>query len=341
MIPILASFPSPAQNVLEIGPLTIHFYGIMIAIGVIVAVVVAKRRYERFGGSGELVERVSIWAVAVGFLGARLGYVITHTGDFIDRPWGVLFIWEGGLALYGGLTVGALTAIFLLRRWKGDVFAFGDAVAVGIPLAQAIGRWGNYFNQELFGTPSDLPWAVEIDPTIASVAGYPGYTTFHPTFLYESLWNVFLTAGIILWLERRGKLAKGSSIALYLIIYGAGRFLMELMRTDTTFRLLGLSRNGWISAGAVLFGIGLFWWMQRRAEPRVLVGPPVFIAPGAQTVTESIGDDGSSSIGAEDTSGLSFGDGMGGPASSSSPSGGGGSDEGADGGGQAAPPSSS
>ncbi len=312
MTPIFASFPSPSENVLEIGPLTIHFYGIMIAIGVIVAVLVAKRRYERFGGSGELVERVSIWAVAIGFLGARLGYVITHTGDFIDRPWGVLFIWEGGLALYGGLTLGALTAIFLLRRWKGDIFAFGDAVAVGIPLAQAIGRWGNYFNQELFGTPTDVPWAVQIDSNIAAAAGYPGFTTFHPTFLYESLWNVILTAGIILWLERRGKLARGSSIALYLIIYGAGRFLMELMRTDTTYRLLGLSRNGWISAGAVLFGVGLFWWMQRRGEPRVLVGPSVFIAPGEQTVAKPIESDEPSGGGTEDTSGLSFGDGRGG-----------------------------
>lgn len=320
MTPILASIPSPARNVLEIGPLTIHFYGIMIAVGVIVAVMIAKRRYERFGGSGELVERVSIWAVALGFLGARMGYVITHTGDFIDRPWGVLFIWEGGLAFYGGLTVGAITAIVLARRWGGDVFALADAVAVGIPLAQAIGRWGNYFNQELFGTPASLPWAVEIDPAIASAAGYSGYTTFHPTFLYESLWNVFLVAGMILVLERRGKLAKGASMAVYLIMYGTGRFLMELMRTDTTFRLLGLSRNGWVSVGVVLFGIGLLWWMQRRSEPRVLVGRPVFVAPGEQTVAESIEGDGPSDAGDDDAPGLSFGDGRGGSASSSSSS---------------------
>jgi len=285
MTPLLASIPSPARNVIEIGPLTIYFYGIMIALGVIVAVLVAKRRYERFGGDGELLERVAIWTVLIGFLGARTGYVITHTGDFLDRPWAVFFIWEGGLALYGGLTVGAITAIVLLRKWRGAVFAFGDAVAVGVPLAQALGRIGNYFNQELFGTPSNLPWAVEIDPDIAAAAGYPGYTTFHPTFLYEALWNVFLTAGIILLLERKGKLAKGASIALYLIIYGTGRFLMELLRTDTTFRLLGLSRNGWISAGAVLFGIGMLIYMQRRGEARTLVGPPVFIAPGAETVT--------------------------------------------------------
>ena len=291
MTPFLASIPSPARNVLEIGPLTIHFYGIMIAIGVIVAVVVAKRRYQRFGGSGDIVERVAIWAVVAGFLGARAGYVITHSGDFIARPWAVLYIWEGGIALYGGLTVGAITAVILLRKWRGDVFAFGDAVAVGLPLAQAIGRWGNYFNQELFGTPSTLPWAVQIDPRFAEAAGFPGYTTFHPTFLYESLWNIFLTAGIILLLEWKGKLAKGASIAMYLIIYGTGRFLLELMRTDTTFRLFGLSRNGWISAGAVLFGIGMLIYMQKRGEKRTLVGPPVFIAPGAMTVAALPADD--------------------------------------------------
>jgi len=284
MIPFLASIPSPSRNVIEVGPLTIHFYGIMIAVGVVVAVIVAKRRYERFGGSGEMVERASIWAVAIGFLGARLGYVSTHTGDFVDRPWAMLYIWEGGLALYGGLIAGTVAAVVVLRRSRGDVFAFGDAVAVGLPLAQAIGRLGNYFNQELFGTPSTLPWAVEIDANIAAAAGYPGYETFHPTFLYEALWNILITAGVILLLERRGKLFKGSSIALYMVLYGTGRFLMELMRTDTTFRFLGLSRNGWVSIGAVLFGAVLFWWMQQRREVRTLVGPPVFIAPGAMTV---------------------------------------------------------
>ena len=284
MIPLLASIPSPSQNVIEIGPLTIHFYGIMIAVGVIVAVIVTKRRYQRFGGSGEMVERASIWAVVVGFLGARLAYVSTHTGDFVDRPWAMLYIWEGGLALYGGLIAGTIAAVIVLRRSQGDVFAFGDAVAVGIPLAQAIGRFGNYFNQELFGTPSTLPWAVEIDANIAAAAGYPGFETFHPTFLYEALWNVFFTVGVILLLEWRGKLFKGSSIALYMILYGTGRFLMELMRTDTTFRFLGLSRNGWVSIGAVLVGAVLFWWMQQRREARTLVGPPVLIAPGAQTV---------------------------------------------------------
>jgi prolipoprotein diacylglyceryl transferase len=298
MIPFLASIPSPSRNVIEVGPLTIHFYGIMIAIGVIVAVIVTRRRYERFGGSGETVERASIWAVVVGFLGARLAYVSTHTGDFLDRPWAMLYIWEGGLALYGGLVAGTIAAVIVLRRSRGDVFAFGDAVAVGLPLAQVIGRLGNYFNQELFGTPSTLPWAVEIDANIAAAAGYPGFGTFHPTFLYEALWNVFVTVGVILLLERRGKLFKGSSFALYMILYGTGRFLMELMRTDTTFRLVGLSRNGWVSVGAVLVGAVLFWWMQQRREVRTLVGPPVFIAPGAETVP-AMPDPGESGVGDE------------------------------------------
>jgi len=268
MIPFLASIPSPDRNVLEIGPLTIHFYGIMIAIGVIAAVLVSKRRYVRFGGSGELVERVSIWTVIIGFLGARLGYVITHTGDFFwDRPWGVLYIWEGGLALYGGLIAGAITAVYLLNRWSGDAFAFGDSVAVGIPLAQVIGRIGNYFNQELYGRPTDLPWALEIDPE-HRLPGWEQYETFHPTFLYEALGNLLIVIPTILILERRGKLYKGAAFPLYVMMYATLRFLMELLRTDTTYRLLGLSRNGWISIGAAIAGLIVFIWMQRRRQPQ-------------------------------------------------------------------------
>lgn len=280
---ILASFPSPPESAIEIGPLTIHMYGVLIAIGVIVAIVVSKHRYTRFGGRGEVFERVAIWGVVIGFLGARAAYVITHTHRFEGRPWAVLFIWEGGLALYGGLLFGALTIIYLLRRWNGDVFAVGDATAVGIPLAQAIGRWGNYFNQELFGTPSDLPWAVEIAPDIAANAGYAGYTMFHPTFLYESLWNLLILVPAILILEKRGKLAKSASFGVYVAMYAFIRFMMELLRTDTTFRFLGLSRNGWVSIAAFLFGVGWIIYAQRRGEKRTLIGKPTFLAPGEPT----------------------------------------------------------
>jgi phosphatidylglycerol---prolipoprotein diacylglyceryl transferase len=137
----------------------------------------------------------------------------------------------------------------------------------------------------LFGTPSTLPWAVEID-TAHRPAEYLQYETFHPTFLYESLWNLLLTVPIILWLEKRGKLYKGASIAVYFVVYGTGRFLMELLRTDTTFRFLGLSRNGWLSLLAVVGGLVALWWLQRRAEPRTLVGSPMFLAPGEATESQ-------------------------------------------------------
>lgn len=286
MTALLGSIPSPSNNVIEIGPLTIHYYGILIAIGVIVAVIVARLRYERFGGDGSLVERVSIWAVLIGFLGARAGYVITHTGRFEGRPWAVFFIWEGGLALYGGLLFGALAVIYLMNRWRGDVFSMGDAVAIGIPLAQAIGRWGNYFNQELFGTPTDLPWGLEIAAGNRPEA-YLEFETFHPTFLYEALWNAFVLVPIILILERRGKLFKGASFPLYLILYAVIRFAMELLRTDTTFRVLGISRNGWVSILAVIVGVVMFVWMQRRREPRRLVGKQRLLAPGPDHSTDA------------------------------------------------------
>jgi prolipoprotein diacylglyceryl transferase len=280
---LIAAIPSPAQNTIDIGPLTIHFYGILIAIGVITAIIVSRHRYVRFGGSAELFEKVAIWAVVIGFLGARAAYVVTHTGRFEGRPWAMLYIWEGGLALYGGLVFGALTIIYLANRHQGDLFAMGDAIAVGLPLAQAIGRFGNYFNQELFGTPSDLPWAIIIDPS-RRPDGYEQFETFHPTFAYEALWNLLVLVPTILWLERRGKLAKGASWGVYVAMYAFIRFVMELIRTDTTFRFLGLSRNGWVSVAAFIGGLIWVWYTQKRAERRTLVGDPTLLSPQQETV---------------------------------------------------------
>jgi prolipoprotein diacylglyceryl transferase len=247
--------------------LTIHFYGILIGIGVVIAAIVTQRRYERFGGDGAILDRVILWTVVIGFLGARIAYVSTHTARFQGRWYAVFFIWEGGLALYGGLTAGALAAAYMMRKLDGDFLMFTDAVAVGLPLAQAIGRFGNYFNQELFGTPSTLPWAVEIDPG-RRPPEYAEFETFHPTFLYEAMWNVFVTVPIILYLERRGKLAKGASFPIYMIVYGTIRFLTELLRTDTTFRLLGMSRNGYVSLAAIIAGAILLYLAQTRGQPR-------------------------------------------------------------------------
>lgn len=262
---ILASIPSPPLNSFHLGPLQVHIYGILMGLAVATAYLVTVRRYVRFGGERSVVERAAFWAVVVGFAGARLAYVSTHLYRYRGDWLGVFKVWEGGLALFGGLTLGAAAAAFVMWRGKGRFVLMADAVAVGLPLAQAIGRWGNYFNQELFGTPSGLPWAVRIDPAHRPDR-YLGSATFHPTFLYESLWNVGVVL-LLLWLERRRQLRRGVLFATYLVLYAAARFGLEMIRTDTTFRLLGISRNGWVALGAMLLGAGLLVVIHRRWAP--------------------------------------------------------------------------
>jgi len=267
---VWASIPSPPANTIELGPLTVHFYGILIGIGVVVAAIITQRRYARFGGDPTILDSVILWTVALGFVGARLAYVSTHTARFSGRWYAVFFVWEGGLALFGGLTAGAIAAVYMLRKHNGSFPMFTDAVAVGLPLAQAIGRFGNYFNQELFGTPLSLPWGLEID-AINRPAEYIDFETFHPTFLYEALWNVLVTVPVILYLEKKDKLARGARFPVYMIVYGIIRFVTELLRTDTTFRLLGISRNGYVSLGAIIGGAVLLYVIQKRAAARDLV----------------------------------------------------------------------
>ena len=261
---IWASIPSPPTNTIELGPLTIHFYGILIGLGVVIAAIVTQRRYERFGGNPAILDSVILWTVVIGFAGARLAYVSTHTARYAGRWFAVFFIWEGGLALFGGLTAGAIAAIYTLRKRNGSFPMFTDAVAIGLPLAQAIGRFGNYFNQELFGTPTTLPWGLEIDLANRPDT-YEAFETFHPTFLYEALWNLLITVPLILYLEKRDALVRGARFPVYMIVYGIIRFLTELVRTDTTFRLLGISRNGYVSLGAIIGGAILLYIIQKRA----------------------------------------------------------------------------
>jgi prolipoprotein diacylglyceryl transferase len=250
---LLASIPSPPINGFDIGPLRVSFYGILIAVGVALGWRMTVHRYTERGGDPALADRVLIWMVVVGFVGARVAYVSTHLARFADEWWKVLAVWEGGLALFGGLTAGAITVVVLVRRGGGDLPMFLDSLAPAVPLAQAIGRWGNYFNQELFGTPSNLPWAVEIAPEFRPEAHLDA-ETFHPTFLYESLWN-FALCGLIIALDKRYPALRGRLIGVYLVGYAAMRFVLELIRTDTTFRFAGLSRNGWVSLGVVALGV--------------------------------------------------------------------------------------
>jgi prolipoprotein diacylglyceryl transferase len=259
---MLASIPSPSFNTFEIGSLEIHIYGLTMALAVGTAYVVTVQRYAAAGGDRGTAERAGFWAVVLGFVGARLAYVSTHLDTYSDDWLGVFRLWEGGIALFGGLTFGTLTALFVLRRMSGDFPLFADSISVALPAAQAIGRWGNYFNQELFGRPTDLPWALEIDPENRPER-YQDSATFHPTFLYEMLWNVGIIV-FLLWLERKRKLRRGTLFALYWILYGFIRFLLELIRTDTTFRFLGISRNGWYSVLVVLVAGWFLWWLYRR-----------------------------------------------------------------------------
>ncbi|MGH2700052.1 MAG: prolipoprotein diacylglyceryl transferase [Actinomycetota bacterium] len=288
MSPLLASIPSPESNTFNIGPLEVHFYGLFIAIGAMLAVFIARRRYAARGGAIEVADGAAFWALICGFLGARLAYVSTHLDRFDGRWWAILFIWEGGLALFGGLTGGALGAYFHLRKHGGDLPAFADAAAPALPLAQAIGRLGNYFNQELYGTPTTLPWALEIDPQ-NRVEPYQDSATFHPTFLYESLYNLVLV-GVLLLLDRKRVFKpRGSLIFAYGIGYGFGRFLLELIRTDTTFRFLGLSRNAYVALAVMIGGAVLLYFYERRparidnrgesVEPDEAAGPEETVEP--------------------------------------------------------------
>ncbi len=264
MSAVLAYIPAPPIGGFHLGPLFFHFYGLVIAVGVLFAFWLARRRWRGTGRDPAEIEVPGIWAVVAGFIGARAAYVSTHTDKFAGHWLHVFAIWEGGLALYGGLTLGILTGIFVAWRRGLPVLEALDAAIPAIPLAQAFGRWGNYFNQELFGTPTKVPWALEVDRG-ARPAKYVNFSTFHPTFLYESLWDLLIVA-TLLWLSARRKLRTGSIVLCYLVMYAMGRFLLELIRTDTTFRVLGLSRNAWVSV-AVVLGAGAWLYRRERGRP--------------------------------------------------------------------------
>ncbi len=278
---MFASIPSPPINKISIGPLDIHFYGVLIGLGVLVAIYITARRYQRFGGDPGLAERVAVWAVVGGLIGARLAYVLPRwTTVTADGIWHVFAIWEGGLSIFGGLTLGAITALVLMVKERGDFVAFADAAAVGIPAAQAIGRWGNYMNQELFGTPSNLPWAVEIDP-IHRPPQYADASTFHPTFLYESLWNALVVIPLLLWLQRRFKLARGNMFVAYLVLYSIGRFSLEFVRTDQATHVFGFRANQLVSGILIVVGIAFFAWRQRQLATSEAVAAAAVAAPGS------------------------------------------------------------
>jgi prolipoprotein diacylglyceryl transferase len=263
----------------NLGPLPIRAYALAILLGIVVAIYVGNRRWIARGGQPGIVADVAIWAVPFGIIGGRLYHVITDNQIYFGENGKGLAaafrIWDGGLGIWGAVILGGVGAWIGVRRRGLPLPPFADAIAPGIVLAQAIGRWGNWFNQELFGAPTDLPWGLEIDPANRP-EGYEQFTTFHPTFLYESLWCVGV-AVVLVWADRRWRMGHGRVFALYVSLYSLGRIFWESLRIDEANHFLGLRINVFTALLAVIGGIVYIVISARkrpgREDPSELQGP--------------------------------------------------------------------
>jgi prolipoprotein diacylglyceryl transferase len=262
---ILASIPSPSDNAISIGGLELRAYGLAIALGVIAAVWIARVRWAARGGDPDDISRIALWAVLAGLIGARLYHVLTDLDRFEGRWHHAFAVWEGGLGIPGGLIAGVGTGAFIAHRRGLPVSELLDVVAPALPVAQAIGRLGNWFNQELFGRPTDLPWGLEIDPEHRP-SGYLDVATFHPTFLYEALWNLALAGGLVLWERHHPDARPGRLFALYVAGYAVGRTWVEALRIDPAAHLFGVRWNIWMSAIAFFAAVGWLVYDSRQAR---------------------------------------------------------------------------
>ncbi len=268
---VTLSIPSPDQGTWHLGPVPIRAYALCIIVGILAAVWIGERRWVARGGRPNEVSDIALWAVPFGLVGGRLYHVMTDWQAYFGEggsPWAALYVWRGGLGVWGAIALGALGAVIGARRQGIRIVPMLDALAPGVLVAQAIGRWGNWFNQELFGRPTDLPWALEIAPEHRP-AGYLDEATFHPTFLYESLWclGAFL---VLIWADRRFQLGHGRVLALYVMLYTLGRFWIETLRIDAVQMadVGGMRFNAWTSL--VLFGVSTayFVWATRNRPGR-------------------------------------------------------------------------
>jgi prolipoprotein diacylglyceryl transferase len=275
---VIASIPSPPSGELELFGLSIHMYGLMIALGVVAGVWLAGRRMESAGvGTRDDMSSIGMWAVFAGIIEARLYYVATDKSQPWKEPGKWLKVWEGGLGIPGGLLAGVLVAVWAIKRRGLPVGAVLNAAVPGVPLAQAIGRLGNWWNQELFGRPTVRPWALEVSDRTAERAGYPPGTTFHPTFLYEMVWNLALCVLLIL-IGRRFALRGGRLLVIYVLGYSIGRFFVEGLRIDDANMGGGLRLNQWTAlvAGVLAAGYLLIdWWRHRGDAPLPIAEPAV------------------------------------------------------------------
>ncbi len=264
------SIPSPSVSSFQVGPFVIHFYALFILLGIAAAVWIGSKRWTSRGGRKGQILDIALWTVPIGIIGARIFHVLTHWDYYFHAGTNVtkvFAIWEGGLAIYGGLIFGVLGAWLGARSTGVKLLSVADALAPGILVAQAIGRLGNYFNQELFGQPTDLPWGLQIPSSnVAYPQGFPDGVLFHPTFLYEMIWNLIGFALIVLVLEKRFNLRNGRALAVYLVYYSIGRAFIESIRIDQSEYFLGLRTNVWSAIITIVIGLVLLVWL-RRSRP--------------------------------------------------------------------------
>jgi prolipoprotein diacylglyceryl transferase len=276
---MISSIPSPSSSGFQLGPFEVHVYGLMYVVGLLAAVFITVRRWEAQGGSRATVYDVAMWGFPAGLVGGRLYFDLTSSGEVPAHWWGPFAVWDGGMGIWGGIALGAIVGIWRLRRAGVSVAAFMDAAAPALLVGQAIGRIGNYFNQELFGGPSSLPWALEISPAHRP-AGYESFSTFQPTFLYELIWNLSLAAFLV-WLGNHRRIRAPGLFALYVAGYSGFRIFEESLRVDPAHHIFGLRLNFYVATLLCLAGLVWFaysqgwrprWRWSRRGTALILAG---------------------------------------------------------------------
>jgi len=287
-----AYLPSPPINSFHLGPLVIHFYALAYLVGIAAAVIITRRRYRAVGGDPDLVGDVALWSVPAGIIGGRIYFDITTPMDIPHVWYGPFAVWDGGLGIWGGVALAAVVGVWRLRRHGVNVALFMDAVAPALLVAQGIGRIGNYFNKELFGRPTSLPWGLEIPYQYRVSGGIPAqylhFSTFQPTFLYELIFD-FAWAAVLVWLGHHRQIKPPGLFALYVFGYSAYRIFEESLRIDSSVYFLGLRLNMYIASALTVIGAVWFYRSQRRplpaapadAEPAGDPGPEALEAAGA------------------------------------------------------------
>jgi phosphatidylglycerol---prolipoprotein diacylglyceryl transferase len=282
MSSLLATFPSPSSGTIDIGPLSIHMYGITLLVAIVCAIGLTGLRWTRRGGDWDLVLRAAVWGVAAGIVGARLYHVVTSYDQLPDEWWGPFAVWEGGLGIWGGVLFGVIAGGIVVWRSGESVVLFADCLAPALLLAQGIGRWGNWWNQELFGEPTSLPWGLDIDAEHCPV-DYLDLTSgctenFHPIFLYEFIYDL-VGVGVLLLVERLVRIRPPGLFALYVAWYSLGRVFEEQLRIDPSHEFVGQRLNFWVAAVLFVVSMAFFIWWQFVRKHR---GPgPSVVGPGA------------------------------------------------------------